>query len=123
MSKIDLMAEKTPLSVWVLPVSQPGSDDHITIALFNWNKDEETSVSFKQDEVVDSEGQFLLFDFWNKRYLGTLHDEYEVSLPPFTCQVVFATEKQEGITLIGTDRHITGAFAIEEYHYDSQKTG
>ncbi len=118
---LDLMAEKNPLSVWVLPVSQPGSGDHITIALFNWNKDEETSVSFKQDEVVDSEGQFLLFDFWDKRYLGTLHDEYEVSLPPFTCQVVFATEKQEEITLIGTDRHITGAFAIEEYHYDSQK--
>ena len=117
---LDLMAEKDPLSIWVLPVSQPGGDDHTVVGLFNWNKDEEINVSFKQDELVDSNGQFFLFDFWEKRFLGILNDEYAVSLPPFTCQVVFITEKQKDVTLIGSDRHVTGAFAVEAWQYDSQ---
>ncbi len=117
---LDLMAEKNPLSIWVLPVSQSGDGGHTVVGLFNWNKDEQIRVSFKQNEVVESKGAFFLFDFWDKRFLGTLNDEYAVSLPPFTCQVVFATEKQKEVTLIGSDRHITGAFAVEEWRYDLQ---
>lgn len=116
---LDLMAEKDPLSIWVLPVSQPGGE-HTVVGLFNWNKDEEIDVSFKQKEIVKSKGQFFLFDFWEKRYRGTLNDDYAVSLPPFTCQVLFVTEQQEEVTLIGSDRHITGSFAVEEWQYDSQ---
>ena len=118
---LDLMAEKNPLSIWVLPFSQPGSGDHTVVGLFNWNKDEEITVRFKQNEVVEDKRQFLLFDFWDRRFLGTLKNEYSVLLPPFTCQVVFATEKQLEVTLIGSDRHIIGAFAVEEWQYDSQE--
>jgi len=118
---IDLMAEKNPLSIWVLPVSHATGCEHTAIGLFNWNKDEEIVLSFKQDETVKAQGQYCLFDFWEKRYLGMLNDKYSVSLPPFTCQVLFATKKQPGVTLIGSDRHITGAYAVEEWQYDVQK--
>jgi len=116
---LDLMAEKNPLNIWVLPVSQPGCGKHTVVGLFNWNKDEEISASFKQSEVIENGGEYLLFDFWEKRFLGTLNDGYAVSLPPFTCQVIFVTEKQKEVTLIGSDRHITGAFAVEEWQYDA----
>jgi hypothetical protein len=116
---LDLMAEENPLSVWVLPVCHPWGGEHTVVGLFNWSSEEQArTVSFKRKDVVSDEGEYLLFDFWFKRFLGSLEEEFVVTLPPFTCQVIFATEKGEDVTFIGSDRHISGSFALKDWHFD-----
>ena len=70
---LDLMAEENPLSVWVLPVSHPWGGNHTVIGLFNWSSEEQArTVSFSRRDVASDEGEYLLFDFWSRRFLGSL---------------------------------------------------
>ena len=115
---VDLLAEEEPLSVWALRVSR-ASGDYAVVGLFNWTEDRHRGVSFARNEVVDDADEYLVFDFWAKRFLGSLRERYEVSLPPFCCQVLFLSKRRKYATLIGSDRHVTGAFAVEGWSYDS----
>lgn len=116
---LDLMAEENPLSVWVLPVSHPWGGNHKVIGLFNWSSEEQArTVSFRRRDVVGDGGDYLLFDFWAKRFLGSLEEEFSIALPPFTCQVLFATKKEKDVTFIGSDRHISGSFALNSWRFD-----
>ena len=116
---VDLLAEEEPLSVWALRVSQ-ASGEHLVVGLFNWTVDQQRMVSFERGEVVDDAAEYLVFDFWAKRLLGSLRERHEVSLPPFCCQVLFLSKKRQFATLMGSDRHVTGAFAVENWSYDSE---
>ena len=119
---LDLMAEQNPLSVWLLPVSHPWGGNHTVVGLFNWSSEEQArTVSFRRKDVVGDEGEYLLFDFWFKRFLGSLEEEFVVTLPPFTCQVLFATEKGKDVTFIGSDRHISGSFALNDWRFDPRE--
>jgi len=50
---------------------------------------------------------YLLFDFWNQKFLGKVRGEYSVELPPHACQVISVRPAEGHPQLIGTDRHIT----------------
>ncbi|MCL5670932.1 MAG: alpha-galactosidase, partial [Acidobacteria bacterium] len=50
---------------------------------------------------------YLLFDFWNQKFLGKVRGEYSVKLAPHECQVISVRADEGHPQLIGTDRHIT----------------
>ncbi len=119
---LDLMEEENPLSVWALPVSHPWGGSHTVVGLFNWSSEEQArTLSFRRKDVVRDGGEYLLFDFWSKRFVGSLEEEFTASLPPFTCQVLFATEKEKDVTFIGSDRHISGSFALSSWRFDARE--
>ena len=68
---------------------------------------------------LDTGREYLLFDFWNQKFLGKVHGEYTVELPPHACQLVSLRTDENRPQLIGTDRHVTmGGVELQDEHWD-----
>jgi hypothetical protein len=72
--------------------------------------------SLQFDKVGLEPGRdYLLFDFWNQKFLGKLRGQYSVDLPPHACQVISLRPAAGHPQLVGTDRHITmGAVEVKD---------
>jgi hypothetical protein len=71
---------------------------------------------------LDRNRDYLLFDFWNQKFLGKVRGEYSADLPAHACQVLSLRPAQGHPQLIGTDRHITmGAVELKDEKWDASK--
>ena len=71
---------------------------------------------------LDPGRDYLLFDFWNQKFLGKVSGEYSVELPPHDCEVISLRPDDGHPQLIGTDRHITmGGVEIAGEVWDAAK--
>ncbi len=75
-------------------------------------------VDFDKDLKLD-DGRYLVYDYWNKKFLGILDKELSVTLEPCACVVLslhkFSGKKQ----IISTSRHISqGAVDLLEIYED-----
>jgi hypothetical protein len=69
---------------------------------------------------LDRNRQYLLFDFWNQKFLGKMGGEYSIDLPPHACQVISLRPAVDRPQLVGTDRHITmGAVELRDEKWDA----
>ena len=65
---------------------------------------------------------YLLFDFWNQKFLGKVQEQYSVELPPHSCQVLSLRPAEGHPQLVGTDRHITmGAVELKDEKWDAAR--
>lgn len=100
------------------------------VALINW-KDKPKDAIYAIDDLIpkllEDEQEFLIFDFWNKKYLGTFRRNDLIKLAPIephSCHylsIIPITEelKQEPI-LLSSNLHITqGCNEITEFEYDA----
>jgi hypothetical protein len=63
---------------------------------------------------------YLLFDFWNQKFLGKVQEQYSVELSPHACQVLSLRPAYGHPQLVGTDRHITmGAVELKDEKWDA----
>ena len=63
-----------------------------------------------QDLGLDKEREYLVFEFWTKKLLGSFRGSFppgEID-PAFNCQVFCLRERQPHPQLLATSRHITG---------------
>ncbi len=68
---------------------------------------------------LNPERGYLLFDFWNQKFLGKVHGQYSVLLKPHQCEVISLRADLHHPELIGTDRHITmGGVEIQDEKWD-----
>ena len=71
---------------------------------------------------LDPGRDYLLFDFWNQKFLGKVRGEYSVELAPHDCRVISVRPDEGHPQLIGTDRHITmGGVEISNEVWDAAK--
>ncbi len=71
---------------------------------------------------LEADRDYLLFDFWNQKFLGKMRGEYVVELPAHASQAVSLRPAEDHPQLIGTDRHITtGAVELKEEKWDRAK--
>jgi hypothetical protein len=71
---------------------------------------------------LDPSQQYLLFDFWNQKFLGKMRGEFAADLPPHACQVISLRPAMDHPQLVGTDRHITmGAVELKDEEWDSAR--
>jgi len=71
---------------------------------------------------LERQRDYLLFDFWNQKFLGKARGEYSTDLPAHACQVLSLRPAQDHPQLIGTDRHITmGAVELKGEKWDASK--
>jgi len=65
---------------------------------------------------------YLLFDFWNQKFLGKVQEQYSVELSPHACQVLSLRPAYGHPQLVGTDRHITmGAVELKDEKWDAAR--
>jgi hypothetical protein len=68
---------------------------------------------------LDRTREYLLFDFWNQKFLGKVSGQYAVSLTAHQCQVVSLRPAENHPQLAGTDRHITmGGVELKDERWD-----
>ena len=81
-------------------------------------------VSLSQDLHLDAHGseEYLLFDFWGRRFMGIATDAFDVALGACASKVIAIRRKTGAPQLLGTTRHPSqGALELDDVHYDSQR--
>jgi hypothetical protein len=68
---------------------------------------------------LDRNRDYLLFDFWNQRFLGRRRGEFSADLPPHACRIISIRPAENHPQLVGTDRHITvGGVELKDEKWD-----
>lgn len=85
------------------------------IAETNWS---ETSayheVSFEKDLGLSAEYPSIVFDFWNQKLEGVFTNGFKTLIKPHDTHVFMIRRALNRPQLLATNRHITGAYSIEE---------
>ena len=114
---IGLMEEPLP-KIWALDIDDGGCVPKV-VGLFNWNYDkiEELELDFGKCGL-EADKDYIFFDFWQKKFLGEVRSAFSAKLPPRNCMVLQIKEMPDKPSIIGTDRHVTGAYAVEKFEWD-----
>jgi hypothetical protein len=90
------------------------------VALPNWRSAPVTkSVSLSRQIGLDAGEKYVAFDFWNQALLGVVSDRMSVEVAGHDTRVVLVHRLLDRPQLIGTSRHITGAYSIRDLSWDA----
>jgi hypothetical protein len=90
------------------------------VGLTNWrsvtcSKD----VSFSDQLGLPEDQSFVVFDFWGQKLLGVFGQHMKITIDPHDTRVLFVHPNLNRPQLIGTSRHITGAYSIKTLNWDN----
>jgi hypothetical protein len=94
------------------------------VALTNWRSWTTTrELSFADKLGLSAGAPYIAFDFWKQKLLGVFTNRVEVEIEPHDTRVLLVHPALNRPQLIGTSRHITGAYSIRSLAWDvSSKT-
>lgn len=102
-----------------LKVNAP-SGTYDVVGLTNWRSETATREISLADKLGLSAGSpYLVFDFWNQKPLGIIKDRLKVEVEPHDTRVLQIHPLLDRPQLIGTSRHITGAYSIRDLAWDA----
>jgi len=82
------------------------------VGVTNWRSEVSNKrVSFEQQLGLSS-GSYLVFDFWNQKFLGAFDGSVDVKVLPHDTQVLLIHPAVGHPQLLGTARHISGSYSI-----------
>lgn len=129
---VDLFVRK-PAQVYNMPVERPFGKWNV-VAVFNYTapvistagmhiQDEgrfHTELDAAKDLRLDSGKEYLVYEFWSKRFLGSFKGSFATQkIEPYDCDVYAIVEKHDRPVLLSTSRHVRQmAFDIKELSYD-----
>jgi hypothetical protein len=119
---MDLAPRDTLRPVWDLKIRRPfGSWD--VVSLFNWEA-EPTTRRVKFAELgLDSEKDYLLYDFWNHKLLGTRRDQWEATLEPHSNLLLAVHARVDRPQYVSTDRHVSqGGVELADMTWSQEQT-
>jgi hypothetical protein len=83
------------------------------VALTNWRSTTAAKEILFADKLGLGAGiPYVVFDFWNQKLAGVYRDRMEITIEPHDTRVLLVHELKNRPQLIGTSRHITGAYSI-----------
>ncbi|MGA2863079.1 MAG: alpha-galactosidase [Verrucomicrobiota bacterium] len=89
------------------------------VALPNWRSAPVTKrVSFVHQLGLNPDPGFIAFDFWNQKLLGVFQDRISVEIEGHDTRVILVLPLLNHPQLIGTSRHISGAYSIQDLAWD-----
>jgi len=98
-----------PARVWNIPVTREFGSWNI-VSLFNFDYDTKGNTVTHRVEFTDldlsPDKEYLLYEFWNKRFLGVAKGSFEWTLGPADCEVVSIVEREDHPVFVSTNRHV-----------------
>jgi len=89
------------------------------VALTNWRSwTTHRELSFADKLGVDPEASYVVFDFWAQKLLGVFKGKMAVTIEPHDTRVLLIHPLENHPQLVGTSRHITGAYSIQGMEWD-----
>jgi hypothetical protein len=92
------------------------------VAMTNWRSWKETrELCFPEKLGLDAGGSYVAFDFWNQHIDGVSKNCMKVDIAPHDTRVFELHAVLNRPQLVGTSRHITGAYSIRAQRWDNAK--
>ena len=92
------------------------------VALTNWRTWTTTrQLSFSDKLGLDPNARYVAFDFWNQKLYGVFKGSMEVEIAPHDTRVLQLHPLLNRPQLIGTSRHISGAYSILDLAWDESR--
>ena len=96
------------------------SGTYDVVAMTNWRSWEENrELSFPDKLGLGAGTPYIAFDFWNQKIYGVFKDRMKVGIAPHDTRVFQLHPFLNRPQLVGTSRHISGAYSILNQHWDS----
>jgi hypothetical protein len=90
--------------------------------LTNWRSWPTTrALAFADKLGLSPRGSYVVFDFWGQKLLGVFKGQMDVPIEPHDTRVLLIHPLFNRPQLVGTSRHITGAYSIEQLAWDGSK--
>jgi hypothetical protein len=90
------------------------------VALTNWRSWTTTrELSFADKMGLSNDAPYIAFDFWKQKLLGVFTERVGVEIEPHDTRVLLVHPLLNRPQLIGTSRHITGAYSIQRLTWDA----
>jgi hypothetical protein len=67
---------------------------------------------------LSSQSSYVVFDFWSQKLLGVFKGKTDVSIEPHDTRVLLIHPLITRPQLVGTSRHISGAYSIEDLAWE-----
>jgi hypothetical protein len=92
--------------VWDLKIRRPfGSWD--VVSAFNWG-DRPTTLRLGMAQLgLDATKDYLVFDFWNRKFLGSRQGNIELQLKPHSNALLAIHQRLDRPQFLSTDRHVS----------------
>ena len=106
-----------------LAIATEAEDWNVVDVLNLLETENQVHVSLEADLHLETRNgeRYLLFDFWNRRYLGETGEGFDLTLPACASRVICVRRKTGVPQVISTTRHLSqGALELEEVRYDSE---
>jgi hypothetical protein len=95
------------------------SGTYDVMALPNWRSATvKKEVSLSRQLGLDPGEKYVAFDFWNQALLGMVSDKISIEVGGHDTRVLLIHKMLDRPQLIGTSRHITGAYSIQDLSWD-----
>jgi len=89
------------------------------VALTDWRSwATNRELPFADKLGVDPEASYVVFDFWTQKLLGVFKGKMAVTIEPHDTRVLLIHPLVNHPQLVGTSRHITGAYSIQGMEWD-----
>jgi hypothetical protein len=137
---IDLFSRGTDMPLWDL-FKRTTPDDYIhnypevldlkvsatagvfdVVGLTNWRSWPTTrTLGFADKLGLNPEASYVVFDFWGQKLLGTFKGRMDVAIDPHDTRVLLIHPLLNRPQFVGSSRHISGAYSIQELAWDGSK--
>jgi len=92
------------------------------VGMTNWGSQSSTrELSFKDQLGLDPALSYIVFDFWNQKLYGVFNNRLTATVKPHDTRVFLIHPDLHRPELIGTSRHITGAYSITSLDWDGSR--
>ena len=91
------------------------SGNYDVVGLTNWRSERTNrDLDLVEKLGLDPGKRYIVLDFWNRRLVGVVQDRLRVEIEPYDTRVLLIHRLLDRPQLLGTSRHITGAYSVEK---------
>ena len=90
------------------------------VGLTNWRSEKTTrDLDLVEKLGLDPDTRYIVLDFWNRRLAGIAQNRLQVEIEPYDTRVLLIHRLLDRPQLLGTSRHITGAYSVEKVSWNA----
>jgi hypothetical protein len=113
--------ERAQSSTWDLPLKTSFGQWHL-LALFNWAQETPQHFNLDLPSILNSTGPFLVFDFWNDKFLGEFAKSLDVDVPYWNTLALSVRNTTGSPQLLSTSNHISqGKVGLQDLRWDGAR--
>ncbi len=127
---VDLFPFRTKPTCCPKPASYPNALDlkvngvlgaYDVVGLYNWaDRPALKTLRFADLGLVPGQS-YLIFDFWNEKFLGVFRDSLQADVPTHGVRALLIHEPAGHPQVLATSRHISAAVSLDSVQWDSAK--